>query len=265
MTLPVRIVVRTATPWSTMTFADFCAQNDPLLTSMAAQEIRRGKAALIQGWQQAYGMSFCEYRGAVRDACESRLKEVRADTLTIGMKDFGAWLRDGREEIILPIDDDDTFDPSVMSVVDSFDDETNLVLWKRRTNFLGKDRIEAQTRYTDTCNYAIRKSFLTQWIDIEAAIVLSHHWIAASKIGVMLGLAKGRSKDIMGMLENFRRRPFVQGLVHPSVVALDKCHSTYYLHTGSISFLVGGKMARHDNLVDYLRSLPLHPLYVQAR
>jgi hypothetical protein len=233
-----------------------------MLTPMAANEIRRGKAALVQTWQEAYGLSFCEYRGAVRDACQAELERVGADRLTLGLDGFSEWLRDGQDEVLLPIDDDDTFDPSVIDAVRCFDDpEVCLALWRRRTNFLGSVRTENITRYTDTCNYALRKSFVALWPDPDAAVILAQHWVANHRIASRLNLSRPKARTVAQLAANVHKPVFTGPLVHPCVREVDGYHSTYYLHTGSISFLVGGKMAKHTDTVQYLRGLPLHPLY----
>jgi hypothetical protein len=46
----------------------------------------------------------------------------------------------------------------------------------------------------------------------------------------------------------------------PGVVFLDERHSVYYLHSASISFLCH-KIGEKKDLVGYLKTLPLHPLY----
>lgn len=263
--IPARIVVRTATPWETMTFADFMNQSDPGLTGMAKEEIQRNRGAMIRKWQAAYGLDFCHYRSRVRDACQATLERIPDVAITIGMERFfsNGWNRDP-DEWLFPIDDDDTFDDSITSLPALAGDAYNLILWQRRTNYLGQDRFEQGSQFTDTCNYAIRKSWLATFSFPDAADILGYHWIAGGKIATRLGLmAHGRPLlgNIGAMLENVRKPALLGGIKHPTVLHLGTTHSTYYLHTGSISFLVGGKMAKHEDTTDYLRGLPLHPLY----
>lgn len=262
MSLPVHIFVRTNTPWEMMSFEDFCAQDRKLLTPMAAQEACR-KGGLIRQWEAAYGLPFCQYRRDVRSACEGVLRGIGAP-VSKGPDEIAALL-EGPDSWVFPIDDDDTFDPSILSLAERARDDQQVITWNRRTNFLGKDRVEDNGLYTDTCNYAVRSSFLASLGDSHAVTVLLFHWLAAGKIAQAFGLMPPPPRTL---IERARRASVFRALcplAHPAVMHVSEAHSTYYLHTGSISFLVGGKMGVHGDTVEYLRSLPLHPLYTGRR
>lgn len=255
MTLPVRIVVRTATPWERMTIDDFYKQDHWLLPAMAISETKR--ARYVHLWEEAYKRSYCMYRAMVRDACMAVHKSIKPDNISVGVENVD-WL--DSDEIILPIDDDDTYEADTIETVRStFCEGVNLVVWPRRTNFVGRERIEHCTQYLDTCNWAIRKSFLSNWSIDQALILLSFHWVANGLVASMFGNRK-RENSLIGMLAQARKPAFLGPIRHETLRVLDKPLSTYYLHSGSISFLAGGKMEKHSDTVKYLRSLPLHPL-----
>lgn len=247
-----------------MSWQDFLGQRDPMLTGMAVNEIRRNRGAMIRLWESAYGMGFCTYRHKVRQACEKVLRGT-GQRVTVGLEDFTDWLRDGHDEWLFPIDDDDTYDDAIALLPPMAEEDSTVIMWQRRTNILGVNRIEKGTRYADTCNYAVRKSFLASFSDEDAASIVSHHWIAHGILSRRFR-GTGNEQSLGGLLlpkliGNVSLRSEAPLLEHPSVVVSDAAYSTYYLHTGSISFLVGGKMARHTDTVEYLRGLPLHPLY----
>lgn len=259
MTLPVRIVVRTATPWERMSLDDFYRQDHWLLPAMAVTETKQARHVHV--WEEAYKRSYCMYRAMVRDACMQVHKSIKPDYISVGIENVD-WL--DSEEIILPIDDDDTYEANTVETIrQSFTTGVNLVVWPRRTNFIGKERIEHCTQYLDTCNWAIRKSFLSQWSINQAMILLSFHWIANGLVGNAFGNRKKES-SILGALEQARKPAFLGPIRHESLKILETPLSTYYLHSGSISFLAGGKMGKHTDKVKYLRSLPLHPLLEQS-
>jgi hypothetical protein len=186
---------------------------------------------------------------------------IGVDHLTLGLKDFESWLYDGREEILFTIDDDDTFEPTILDVATQFEHDSQLIVWKRRTHHLGKVQSERWSRYTDTCNWAVRKSFVARFKPAEACQLLAFHWIANGLIARELNVDKTPCVNLLDRAKASLRTNADSILASPEVKELGECHSTYYLHTGSISFLVGGKMAKHENTIEYLRGLPLHPLY----
>jgi hypothetical protein len=238
-----------------MTIDDFYKQDHWLLPAMAVTETKQARHVHV--WEEAYKRSFCMYRAMVRDACMAVHKSIKPDNISVGVENVN-WL--DSDEIILPIDDDDTYEPTTIEMVRGvFEEGVNLVVWPRRTNFIGRERIEHCTQYLDTCNWAIRKSFLTNWSIREAMIILSFHWVANGLIAAMFGNRK-RENSVLGILNQTRKPAFLGPIRHESLRTLDKPLSTYYLHSGSISFLAGGKMEKHSDTVKYLRSLPLHPL-----
>jgi len=255
MTLPVRIIVRTATPWETMSRDDFYKQSHFLLPAMAVNETKQHRH--VHRWEDAYKRSYCMYRAMIRDACMIQHRKVKPDYISLGIQNV-EW--SSSDEILLPVDDDDTYEPGIVETLKStFKSNTNIVVWPRRTNFLGRDRIENTARYLDTCNWAIRKSFLATWDIRDAMTLLAFHWVAAHMVQNRF-YPKKYPNTIMGILELRKKPAMLIPLHHPTVIELDKPWSTYYLHSGSISFLAGGKMEKHTDTVEYLRGLPLHPL-----
>lgn len=259
-----------------MSLEDFYAQKNFLHAEMIQNEIREGAVRTVPDWEKAYGMPFCKYRAEVRNACEEVLERVGADRISLGVE-YAKWYED--DEIILPIDDDDIFHPSVLQAVQkAFKPGINLVVWQRITNFLGVNRTEKIPRFLDTCNWAIRKNFLAETSSglgyggsdlCEGLIILSHHWKADGLVGRRLGIPGPKYRyNVMGV--GIQQIPSLvqRRLNHPSVVELDEQHSTYYVHTGSISFLNKDKIAGQwhgKDFVQYLRGLPLHPLFEGRR
>ena len=253
MTLPLRIVIRTRTPWETMTIKDFYAQSGP----QSPSEFLRVGGMLLPAWEEATGLNFFQYRGAIRNRCESALRKFGIP-ITVGA-DAVDW--SSEDELLIPIDDDDILYPSVTTVEDRITSDTNLVIWKRITNYLGNERAELHTfgGQLDTCNWGIRKSFLMNWTAGVRHHILSKHWHAA---GLMYERLGGPPAD-MSLLERAKRsiRPSTGVMLnHPSILHLEECHSVYYLHSASISFLTY-KIGKIENQVEVLRNLPLHPMY----
>lgn len=258
---PLRIVIRTCAPWETMTHESFAAQKEFWTPYRFVQKTK----SLITIWEQATGVSYFRYRGMIRDKCENLIRSIGLP-VTVGVPKVN-W--DSEDEFLIPVDDDDVLYPSVRSIVDAISSKTNIVIWNRVTNHLGKTRNEKHSRgFLDTCNWAIRKSFLKQFTQVERDTVLAKHWIAASVLEVKLG---GKPKKKVDLLSRAVAMTVVrtEGVIlkHPSIVQLNECHSVYYLHSGSISFL-GHKMkdeAVKEDPIEYFRKLPLHPLVQHAQ
>ena len=266
--LPLRILVRTATPWETMTLAEFYKQSGELLPQNAIKTVQ--DKGLIESWEKAYGRSYFKYRADIRRVCERRLASISSDYLTIGLV-TAEWLKSEQDEIIIPIDDDDTLEPSIVDIKKVFSPGVNIVVWQRNTHYMNVPESEQgrdaqlrpkQSKYLDSCNWAIRKSFLQRWSHDNAKRILARHQWACRQIAIALGLAhEENNKSLLGQAA--RARLLTRGihvpLEHPSVIEVDACWSTYYLHSASISFLAR-KMAPHIDTVQYLKGLPLHPL-----
>lgn len=247
--IPLRIVVRTNTPWGSMTMADFVRQRSP----RKPQEFIRAGESELPRWEAATGQSFFQYRERVKQLCEGKLRQLGIP-LTIGAEnvDWGS-----EDEALIPIDDDDILLPSVTSVASRFTAETNLVIWQRITNYLGQERLENPNfgGQLDTCNWAIRKNFLAQFGESDRVSILARHWHAAGILSPRLG-GKPRPTDLLDRAKRMcvANCRGVQ-LSHPSIVILNEKHSIYYLHSASISFLCHKKIEDCD-----LSRLPLHPL-----
>lgn len=253
MTLPIRIVVRTDTDWDSLTLESFSRQSG--LSDINRSPVRVvSNAGMIQAWQEAYGIDYFMYRSTIRKRCESVLRSL-GHAVSVGVDHA---LATGAEEILCPIDDDDLFSGSLGLIAPVFGSGVNLVLWKRRTVFHGVERIERNTPYLDTCNWAIRRSFLMSMGE-HARECLLNHMAANRLVHAALGIAPtSLFPGIPGMQLMTRE----SALVHESVINLDACYSWYYLHSGSISYL-GVKVGHQADMVAHLRSLPLHPLWGQ--
>lgn len=256
--IPLRIVVRTDTPWATMTMADFLAQKEP---EKPTEFFRIGKVVLPI-WERATGRNYFQYREHVKRLCYAELIKTGLP-ITVGIENLD-W--NGPDEALIPIDDDDILFPSVSSIAERFTSDINLLMWQRVTNYLGTERLENPHfgGQLDTCNFAVRKSFVRDnFFYGEQIQILSRHWQAATVMAPKLG---GRAKptDLMGMaLEMLRPRTNGETLCDPSVVSIPERHSVYFLHSASISFL-RYKYREHtndENAEEWLRSLPLHPLF----
>lgn len=248
--IPLRIVIRTRTPWETMTRESFMAQKDP---KTPTEFVRMGKGVL-PCWEEATGLSYYQYRARIRDLCEARLREILP--VTVGL-DGVDW--DGPDEGLIPIDDDDLLKDSVVEIASRFVEGINLIIWHRVTNFLGRERLENPNfgGQLDTCNWAIRKSFLAK--SFRRNDILTRHWHAAGLLAPMFGMVPKN----LSMLEKARRsvQPSLGvKLKHESILEVPESHSTYYLHSGSISFL-SHKMTNVKDPVEHIRKLPLHPIY----
>lgn len=246
-----RIIVRTDTSWDDMTIESFLGQNDVTLPV----GFIRGRDGALRLWEEATGKLFFGYRALVKDVCQLEL-EALGLPMTIGIHNIN-W--SGEDEWFLPIDDDDVFFESIKTA--SFPDDVAVVYWRRMTDYLGQRRFEnpAYGGLLDTCNYAVRKSFLLSMHHDARTLVLAKHWGAARVIAEHLGLAGFTPPRTL--LERAMKLTSVNTndtkLDHPLVKYIDECFSVYCLHSASISFLTA-KM-REPNPVQYLRTLPLHP------
>lgn len=261
MTLPLRIVVRTQTAWETMTRESYLAQkNDP--SNWAPEEFIKKGANPIPMWEQATGKSFYQYRAKLKAICQAELEKLGIP-LTIGLGNVD-W--DGQDEALIFIDDDDVVKPSVKTIADRFTDDINLVIWNRITNYLGRERQEKPLDggVLDTCNWAVRKSFMNQLHWTERDSGAARHWIAANFFAKLLFGPRKPMTLVEQARERLTSRPFRTDLVHPSVIHIEECHSVYYLHSASVSFLAFKMTPTGEPIVEYLRKLPLHPLYNHA-
>lgn len=256
MILPVNIVVRTSVPWETMTLDQFYAQQRDDLVAPIVTVSRTRKTEAIATWEQAYRRSFFMYRAMVRDAAYIKLCELRAERITLGAPAVD-W-DDTKEEILVPIDDDDTFDTGlVKSVKQAFVPGVNLVVWPQRSWYLGRVTARSSCDYLETCNWAVRKSFVAQAAPMTRNKILSHHWNAADMLADIYGPGvKGFGQTLGIPYTRYGQR--ILKMSAASVELLEPL-STYYMHPGSISFL-NGKAEHKIDMVKYFRSLPLHPL-----
>jgi len=256
--IPLRIVVRTDTSWGDMTREKFLAQKGPKTPN---EFIRIGEV-LIPAWEQAKGLNYFDYRQRIKEKCEAALRETGLP-VSIGIQDVD-W--ESQDEALIPVDDDDVIFPSVASIAAHFNPTINLVIWRRITNYLGIPRKEnpAFGGQLDTCNWAIRKSFLRGFGYSDRISVLARHWHAAGILSPRFG-GRPRPADLLGRaVRNTRFNVGGTKLKHESIVELDEVHSVYYLHTGSISFLAHKIRDHVNNPIEYIRALPLHPLLEES-
>lgn len=248
MNLPVNIVVRTNVPWRTMTLEQFYAQQRDDLVAPIVTVTRTRKTQVIATWEQAYRRSFFMYRAMVRDAAYIRLCELRAERITLGATAVD-WTHP-EDEILASIDDDDTFAPGlVKSLKQAFVPGVNLVVWPQRSWYLGNTTVRSSCDYLETCNWAVRKSFVAEAPLQTRHKILSHHWNAADMLA-----------DIYLPSKPYGARYGQRVLkISTGTIELLEPLSTYYMHPGSISFL-NNKAETHPDMVAYFRSLPLHPL-----
>ncbi len=252
MTLPLRIVVKTSTAWETMTPESFRAQKDPKTPS----EFIRISRDLLPLWEQATGLSYFKYRAALRDVCQKAL-EATGIPVTVGIENID-W--EGPDEGLIAIDDDDVILESAKTLGEHFNESVNLIVWNRTTNYLGKQALE-NPRYgglLDTCNWAVKKSFLKPAHIAEREYILARHWTAAGRMAPLFGIK--RDNSLMAMAKRSVNINLEGLLNHPTILRLAETHSIYYLHSASISFLAH-KMPSVSKPVEYLKTLPLHPLY----
>lgn len=251
MTLPLRIVVRTVVPWERMTFDEYQTQKGLLVPS---EYIRRGRAT-IEMWERATGRRFFEYRAEVRSRCQACL-EATGLPVTLGVENID-W--SGPDEGLITLDDDDLILPSIVSLGHRFTENVNLIVWNRVTDYLGQVRTEPKGTMLDTCNWAVRKSFMAQLPRHRALEALARHWHAAYIIAKQLEGPQPKRARLQSVLEKVKYRPVGGIFDHPCVIQIDENYSVYFLHSASISFLAG-KMNSAIDPVDYIRKLPLHPL-----
>lgn len=250
----LRIVVRTNTDWANMTMSKFVNQQEP---QSPREFVRIGKELLPQ-WEQATGQNYFHYRERVRRLCFSKLRTLELP-ITVGADNVN-W--NSEDEFLIPIDDDDILLPSVKTIAEHINESVNLVIWQRITNYLGNERLENPSfgGQLDTCNWAIRKSFLAQWGYSDRLQVLSRHWYAAGIMSPKLG-GKVAPTDLLGRAKKaltFRTAGIY--LRHPSIIVLNEKHSVYYLHSASISFLANKFKDEGCDFAKVVKTLPLHPL-----
>jgi hypothetical protein len=164
------------------------------------------------------------------------------------------------DDVLAFIDDDDTFEDTLVSILEAFKNPSiNVVTWTRRTWFDGAYRFETIRRYLDTNNWAIRRSFLETWHGADKALMMAKHQAANKRIAQRLGLFP----KIVGRIgPDMFRGPASSHvpLKHPQVHDVDACHSTYYLHSASISYLTH-KVGGAGDISAEINKRPLHPLF----
>lgn len=259
MTPSLRIVVRTDAPWGTMTLDDYRAQVKSLNLPGAVR--KRESAQAIETWQEATGLNYFRYRGAVQQGVHRELENLGIP-ISCGVENVPYI----PGEVYLPIDDDDIFLPNIDGVLKHFSDPNiDLVLWQSRACVHGKDKDYVDRDTIDSCNAAIRADYLLDFAPWIA--MLKNHQICGTEIGVSLGcFPRKRRHTVNEMAADLMKTRWLPNngkirlLKHPSIVRESVFRSRYYLHSASISFL----SRRADSsrpLYESLKALPLHPLY----
>jgi len=272
--LPIRVIVRTDTDWAGMTWDRFYnqrAQYQPQAAILEAKtpllqdETTPGQRAnLINLWEEATGREYFQYRGEVKALCTAELRKLPT-RLTVGLWREAEW-QNPEEEILIPLDDDDVIFSSVTEVAQHFEDPSvNVVLWDRHTDHLGEETIYLPRAYFDTCNYAVRKSWLLEWPSHIAGHFLNNHQFANAIVKKRLGMVKEPLfRQLIKGNSQLKVRTGVMPIIHPTVKCVPGRFSCYYLHSASISFLLR-KMRRDVNPVELIRTLSLHPLIERSR
>jgi hypothetical protein len=250
VTLPIHAIVRTNVDWNNTT----SFQESP---GSPKQFIRKAgtREGFLDKWREGVGIDYFQYRGAVRDAAFKTLCETDSlETITKGV--FKYEFRE--DAIIVPIDDDDILFSTVGEIAAHFENpEVGIVCWERLTNYLGKSRLERPRRYLDSCNYAVRTSWLQSVIGIRALEFLSHHWMASELVIAALGL---RGLPLFDRIIR-GERSLVSVVTRedipatPYVVDIAEQHSCYFMHSASLMHII-----RKDYTVEELSRLPKHPL-----
>ena len=248
------IVVRTNADWLKL-------RDDAMAFKAQEQSVNvpttlrlRGILPAIHAWENATGLCYFTYRETIRQACHKRLQRIAPVSL-VNLPANGK-----PNDVLAFIDDDDTFEDTLVSILEAFKNPTvNIVTWTRRTWFDGAYRFETIRRYLDTNNWAIRRSFLETWAGSDRALMMAKHQTANKLIAQRLGLFP----KIVGRIGPDMFKGAASSHVplnHPQVHDIAACHSTYYLHSASISFLTH-KVGLHGNIASEITKRPLHPLF----
>lgn len=234
---------------------DFLAQKEP---QKPTEFFRIGKK-LLPIWERATGQNYFLYRDKIKQECEKRLRGIGIPVSYMTEIDW-----ESEDEFLIPIDDDDILLPTITSIQSKINERINLITWQRITNYLGTPRKENPSfgGQLDTCNWAIRKSFLAQFLMSERICILARHWHAAFILYPKLGGQPVNPHDLMAKAMAMVT-PKVNGvrLEHDSILHLNEEHSIYYLHSASISFLAHKMAKLKDKETEaYIKKLPLHPI-----
>lgn len=247
------IVVRTDAQWLALrSEAAFIAQEHTV--NVPTNLKLRGLLPAIRAWEAATGLCYFTYRETIRQACHSRLARIAPVTLA------QLPANGNPNDVLAFIDDDDTFEESLVSILQAFTNpDVNVVTWTRRTWFDGSYRFETIRRYLDTNNWAIRRGFLETWHGVDRLRMMAKHQAANKSIAQRLGLFP----KVVGRIgpDMFKGPPSSHvPLKHPQVVDINACHSTYYLHSASISYLTH-KVGSANDISEEINKRPLHPLF----
>lgn len=259
-TSTIHVLVRTDTPWGTMTDASHSAQWESVnLTRRVAAQVERRE--LLDRWEEAYGLDYFLFREAVKLGCEGKIESLASlDSRVKVTKGVARFLSEGYgdDDIILPTDDDDIFYPSVFQALDAFAlPAVDMVIWDHHVWANGNTSIHRMRRFLETNNWAIRGRYLRTYGGHQR-VMLEKHQEAHSAIGKRIGVIP----EVAGVIgpDMFRAAGGHVPLTCPAFIDERHTHSVYYLHSGSISYLAH-KMGKVDSVVETLRSLPLHPLF----
>lgn len=261
MKLPIRIIVRTNVDWSNMTWERFNNQRDiEFKPQMAMLEAQRN-GHVITAWNEATGWDYFQARNEIRNACEAKLKSIKGVDVTIGLANK-EWLEGIRDEILIPLDDDDLIFPNVTELESAFTEGVGVVCWNRLTDYVGQRQERLTPRaYLDTCNWAVRKSYLMHWPDHLAGHFLNNHQVANNMLRKRLGMVKPSLFElaVKGQLKaGYTLKSGVEPINHPDVKEIDADYSCYYLHSASISYLL--RKIPAGDMVQIIKALPLHPM-----
>ena len=245
--LPVRILVRTDTDWTAMTEEKFHRQSDPHRPVNWIEFT--GERDIFRRWDDAFPLTFFEYRHRLQQIAMTSVERATPAAVGVGLDDFEEWFLDGREEIIVSMDDDDFVRHDVVDVAAHFVDGVSVVIWPAvQVGFLdgGTVRSEgwAPFRQVLPLNTAFRKSYLVENFSVDdVKMMLAHHPIANRMVAADLGI------------EETQDGVTLTGLHHPSVELIGACYGIYNVHVGSIYYLQ--RVLRGPDPVGFLRGLDL--------
>jgi len=236
-----------------MTLESYRAQADSInLPASSRGNVTSGE--VIELWQRATGLDYFGYRETLKRVCEH-----------YHLKHFSpAGFMSSSDDLIIPVDDDDIIDLGARAIIRFFDlYDINVVTWTRVTVDHGRERTERSRYYLDSCNWAIRRSFLESFTAEEQATILDKHQQANRVLQLRAGIANAVPSAVTTLegvpltpleyIEANRERT-LEGC--PWVLDIHETFSRYYLHSASISFL-----CRSGLTLEKIRDLPLHPLF----
>lgn len=250
-TVKGRILVLTNVDWAKMNPTVFAGQSDPTKPLMFIENAKRHD--LPSTFREAFGVSYFQYRRALRGIGERCLRSVANMRLSIGFGDFDEWFDDEEDEFIFPIDDDDFYHPDLARTLSFANDDTIVLLWDLvQVGFLDDGPVPKYLRQPLPTllpnNWAIRKSFLRKHFDRETC----RNFLADHGQGQLMMV-----KHLGISYESIPKGPMevYAPLAAAGVVLLSDCYSVYLVHPGSLTYFY--KLTARGSPLDLYRRLDL--------